>query len=171
VSKLRGQIITVGVGVLAFFGVLLAPGSFFVHPNFVIEVSSLGNSMEKVSIVNDGLIQAKNVRISITSNSDLTINWTDCPEGFTTSNKEKTMAIFEMTRMSTNLACSFEITSNSEISKIVVTADNSPASVKENQEMTKSASLLIDSIQTMIIATIIGILVSVSVGILKKAIT
>ena len=76
--------IPIGLGILAFLGLLIAPGSFLVHPEFEVEVSGLVSDeppVKMITVSNTGWVQAKNVIVSIHGNWIVDAADTSCPEG------------------------------------------------------------------------------------------
>lgn len=175
-KDLKGIVVPLGVGFIAFIGIFFYPGSFFIHPTFDVKVDHLG----KITITNTGWVQAKNVWVQLLP-SDLTglsdvscpeltsiskTNYTDIVNAIKGSKEEKFTfeSALVLDRMSSNLSCEFKPFNNEgELTKVTVTADNSPPYVWDNtSNQTKS---LIDINQEIFYLTVIVAIASIATAI------
>lgn len=160
-GKIKDYVIPIVVGGFALIAVLITPSSFLIHPNFQINVTQEDNQMKKIEVINDGWIQGKNVRMNIISDAQLNVTQIDCPEGVKQQYDNKNNVLnFEMERMSAQLPCDITVRpTNNEISKVIVTALDSPAS-QWKQETPVAVSL---SYSTEYIKLAYGLILSIVV--------
>ena len=175
---LRDILVPIGIGVLAFIGIFFYPGSIFIHPTFDVKVDDYG----QITITNTGLIQAKEVRVQLTPSDLSGLTYVSCPEltniskiNYTNISNAITHGegpgftfepALEFSRMSSNLPCEIKpyFSSAGGLTKVTVTADNSPAFVWTKQSnQTISLFDFVQQVQTFsIILTIAAIIASLS---------
>jgi len=101
------------------------------YPKFEVSIDppvNSNNMLTKLSIENNGDIQAKNAAIFIISQEQLKINQFICPEGIITTEDTDTIKKIQFLKMSTNIKCNIEFTNLTRglIYNIVATADDVP---------------------------------------------
>lgn len=172
VKILKDIVLPIAVGILvAFVGSLFIPGNFLIHPVFEIkspEAQTASSSQYVVTVTNTGLIQGKNVRIGVSYSGNLELIKNECPEGLNDVNKTSTQLLLQLDRMSTQLPCSFtvDLSKQTQLKSIVVTADNSPAYQIKSDE--NKSSPIVDNISwfitylepLIIVATVISVVLS-----------
>jgi len=167
-SHLRDIGIPVAIGILTFIGLLLAPGSFLIHPVFEIEVTNPSraeypSAFNEIKITNTGWVQAKNVRINIVPTTTGYTHVT-CPEYSRSEILLEIVRYFELDRMSVNLPCHMIAHRSDSIDtvQITVTADDSPAYIwKLKEQTTESLSSEVYEFLTISIPLLIGITASI----------
>ena len=160
-KDVRDIVISLSVAVIAFIGILLAPGSFLIHPSFDnISISQSSELQKVITITNNGWVQAKDVRININSNGVLNLTNNDCPEGFDVIDKKNhSQLLVHLDRMSTNLPCDLtvDLGKGTQLGTVVVTADNSPA-YQRQQDQNITEQLFIYTQNMVTVITIVAVL-------------
>ncbi|MGI0021821.1 MAG: hypothetical protein ACRD9Q_03070 [Nitrososphaeraceae archaeon] len=114
------------------FGGLLSDMQFFkIYPNFdvwTVSVSNNNTNLETLTVINKERIQAKNALIHVLSNGILKVNDSLCLEGSFPYNSSKNIFRIDFGKMSAGIICrvGFESPLNVTITRVVITADDSP---------------------------------------------
>jgi hypothetical protein len=179
---LIGIIVPICGGVLGFIGIFFYPGSFFIHPTFDVKVDDSGN----ITITNTGWIQAKDVKVQLSPTDLLGLTYTSCPEltnilktNYTNivnaltkddSTKFTYESALEFDRMSSNLPCEIKPANNEGIlTKVTVTADNSPAFVwtkesNQTKNLTDTNQIILDLTIILVIVSMISAISSIGIN-------
>ena len=170
------------IGLATFFGLIYSPGSFLIQPKFELDVepkestmfipidingTKISTNSYVISIENVGLIQAKDVRVYVSSTGGIQQLAFQCPELQQDQSSrfiQKTETI-SVERMSVNLVCNIQLDTSlsSELDKVIVTATDSPsASWNFEEEETDQIESLFTEISRIIFIVVSIIVVVIS---------
>lgn len=154
---------------IAVIGVVLtlslSPNGWLIHPAFDVDLDRDTN-IDKINISNTGWIQGKNVKISIPLDTNSLASY-DCPEGELSDSKARLE--FNLKRMSTNLNCQISIKSVYHVSKVIVTADDTPAHIwTQSENKTTVTSLISDYGRNLTVGMIMLIIIFSAVKIIRE---
>jgi len=101
------------------------------YPNFDVNLeppTDLENKFVRLTVENNGQVQARNGAIYVMSKEPIQIKRTICPEGLTKLETANTLSEIRFQKMSINIECivDFQSLSNGRIYKIAITADGVP---------------------------------------------